>query len=281
MRVFTLLFGILFWASFAAASDDPVCPVPGNWIFQREMSDEFDGDKLDAAKWFDFNPTFHGRAPGYFSRDNVAVADGFLRLTARELRPGELTVENDVRGFNKFTTATVKSKKRIRYGYYEARCKSMKAGVCNAFWLYDPLDPPKKYVEGNISEEIDIFEVFGKPAAQNAERTFFGTVHRMCTPYVEAIANRKQAPVTNKETKVKVDFDFWADFHVYGFLWTPTEMVWFLDGKEVWRRKNDHFHSALHVMLDCEIMKNWVGEPDPADLPAVFETDYVRIWQSE
>ena len=38
----------------------------------------------------------------------------------------------------------------------------MKAAVCNAFWLYDPLVESVKYREGEYSEEIDIFEVFGK-----------------------------------------------------------------------------------------------------------------------
>ena len=32
-------------------------------------------------------------------------------------------------------------------------------------------------------------------------------------------------------------------------------------------------------MLDCEIMDDWFGEPDPEDLPATFSIDYVRVWK--
>jgi len=165
------------------------------------------------------------------------------------------------------------------YGYFEARCKSMKASVCNAFWLYDPLDPPAKYREGSFSEEIDIFELFGKPTKAEYDRVYCTTVHRFYTPYVESIANYKQTPLPKKAAKQKVPFDFWADFHVYGFLWTPTEMCWFVDGKEVFSRDNDYYSTPLHVMFDCEIMKDWVGLPNSADLPATFDIDYVRVWQ--
>jgi beta-glucanase (GH16 family) len=78
---------------------------------------------------------------------------------------------------------------------------------------------------------------------------------------------------------MKVGFDFTEDFHVYGLLWTPNELVWYIDGKEVFRRENDYFKRPLHLMLDCEIMEAWVGLPDSKDLPGKFEVDYVRVWQ--
>lgn len=256
-----------------------VCPMGEGWILNQEFSDEFDGPVLDAEKWWDFNPEWYGRKPGYFLRENVAVKDGKLCLTAKALKPEEVTVENKVRGYDKFTTSTVKSKKRILYGYFEARCKSMNSGVCNAFWLYDPLNPPAKHRPGSFSEEIDIFEVFGKPTKKENDRVLFTTVHRNLTPYVESIAYGGHAPLTNKAKKQKMPFDFHTDFHVYAFLWTPTEMKWFVDGKEVFSRDNDYYTTALYIMFDCEIMKDWVGLPDPADLPSTFEIDYLRVWK--
>ena len=44
-----------------------------------------------------------------------------------------------------------------------------------------------------------------------------------------------------KDTRLEVPFDFYEDFHIYGLLWMPDELVWYLDGKEVFRRKNDFF----------------------------------------
>ena len=78
----------------------------------------------------------------------------------------------------------------------------MKANVCNAFWLYDPLrGNPAKYREGGFSEEIDIFEVFGKPNSKEMDRVCFTTVHRFITPYVESIVNSKQTPLPDKSGK--------------------------------------------------------------------------------
>lgn len=274
---------VLGWVVVAGVCEGfgqtPVCPLGDGWKFMPAFSDEFNGEKLDDAKWWDFNPEWYGRKPGYFARANVSVKDGALHLAARVQKQDEVTVENKVRGYDQFTTSSVKSKKRILYGYFEARCKSMRAGVCNAFWLYDPLDPPAKYREGSFSEEIDIFEIFGKPRKAEYDRVYCTTVHRFYTPYVESIANYKQTPLPKKAAKQKLPFDFWADYHVYGFLWTPTEMKWFVDGKEVFARDNDYYSTALYVMFDCEIMRDWVGLPDPADLPATFDIDYLRVWQ--
>lgn len=258
-----------------------VPPVPGNWEPVPEFSDEFDS-VFDQAKWWDFNPQWPGRKPGLFARENVSVSNGCLRLEARVADPEKVRYEDKVRGYDKFTTSIIKSKTRIKYGYFEARAKGMNAAVCNAFWLYDPLDPPKKYKPGAHSEEIDIFEFFGKLGEKKAmERVLAMTVHRFETPYVESIVNSVQTPLENKQVKHKVDFDFHADFHTYGFLWTPKEMKWYLDGREVFSRTNDYYHTALHVMLDCEIMQGWVGLPDPADLPAVFQVDHVRVWRNK
>lgn len=265
----------------ASNSPEPACPLGSGWRFVPAFSDEFNGPQLDGAKWWDFNPAWHGRRPAYFERANVQVADGTLRLTARVQDPAAVTVENRARGHDLFTTATVKSKQRICYGYFEARCRSMRANVCNAFWLYDPLDGPAKYREGDFSEEIDIFEVFGKPARDEHRRIFFATVHRHYTPYVESLVNAKKTPLPDYSAKLPMPFDFFADFHVYALLWTPEKLTWFVDGKEVFTRVNDHFHRPLHVMLDAEIMQAWTGLPENADLPATFSIDYVRIWQKQ
>lgn len=260
------------------AQSVPTCPLEGNWVLQSGFSDEFDSNNLDAEKWWDFNPAWHGRKPAWFSRKNVAVGEGTLQLSAHVQDSALVSVENRVRGYDQFTTSIVKSKSRVQYGYFEARCKSMSAGVCNAFWLYDPLEPAQKYREGDFSEEIDIFEIFGKPARQEHERVFWATVHRYETPYVESIVNKKKTVLPNYSFQMKVPFDFYEDYHVYGLLWTPEVIRWYVDGKEVFSRANDYFHRPLHIVFDSEIMKDWVGLPDPADLPATFFVDYVRVW---
>ena len=269
----------------AARLRAPTCPVDTSLAFDASASDEFDGAALDETKWWDWVPSFPGRKAGFlFARDNVKVADGRLQLTARLMREDEKTVENLRRGFDTYATALVKAKEKTFYGYYECRAKGMKACVCNAFWLYDPLSdaPERKYRSGDFSEEIDIFEVFGKVgtiADSGCERTLYTTVHRLGTPYVEGVAYGSVESLPNKFRTQKVDFDFWDGYHTYGFLWTETELKWFADGKEMFSRPNDFFHRPMHVTFDCEIMYPWTGEPDKADLPQVFSVDYFRHWK--
>lgn len=269
----------------AASTEDgkvgapPPCPLGAGWVFEAGFSDEFDGTQLDADKWWDFNPAWHGRKPAYFDRGNVRVSEGSLRLMARELDPSEVSVENKVRGHDRYSTAIVKSKRRVGYGYFEARCRSMSANVCNAFWLCDPLDAPAKYREGDFSEEIDIFEVFGKPKNAAERRVFFATVHCYHTPYVESLVNTKKVKLPDYSAKVKMPFDFDADYHLYALLWTPETLEWFVDGKKAYARTNDCFKRPLHMVFDAEVMQSWVGLPESADLPATFSVDYVRVWR--
>ena len=263
------------------------CPLSDagcQFVFDEKARDEFDGETLDRSKWDDWVESFQGRRSGFlFSRDNVDVAKGELRLKARLLREDEKTADNLARGFDTYATAIVKSKKKTFYGYYECRAKSMKAAVCNAFWLYDPLsdEPKKKYRPGDFSEEIDIFEIFGKEGSKKSDcaRAFYNTVHRLGTPYLEGRVLGSVEKLPEKSSRRKVDFDFADGYHEYGFLWTEKEMKWYADGVEMFSRPNDHFHRPMHVTFDCEIMYDWVGEPDKADLPQTFSVQYFRYWR--
>jgi hypothetical protein len=203
-RVIQCISLFLFVAVQLMAQSDteiPVCPLGNEWKWVPAFSDEFDGTTLNNEKWWDFNPAWVGRKPAYFDRNNVAVKNGHLELSAKSLDPSEVSVENKARGLDKFSTAIVKSKRRILSGYFEARSRSMRSGVCNAFWLYDPLDADKKYREGDASEEIDIFELFGKLPDPQLQRTFWATIHRYETPYVESVVNKKKTKLPNYSFK--------------------------------------------------------------------------------
>ncbi len=260
-------------------------PVPHHWKFNEALSDEFDGTQLDAQKWYDFNPTFYGRrtAGFLFSRDCVAVSNGCLRLTARQLKESEKTPENLARGFDKYATSIIKSKAGGCYGYYECRAKAARGCVSSAFWMYDPHaeNLKVKYAPGEISEEIDIFEICSKKdhrGKYDCGRMLFNTVHAVLTPYLEATVSIGQVRMADKSGKTKLPFAPDEEFHVYSLLWTKDAMVFYLDGVETFRRANDRFHRPLKVSFDTEIMASWFGVPDPKDLPSVFEVDYFRVW---
>ncbi len=259
----------------AAPQEPPKCPLGADWVFVAEFSDEFEGHALDGEKWWDFNPTtFVGRKPGLFSRENVSVKDGSLQLTASRMPPSMETVENKARGYNTFATAIVKSRKRVQFGYFETRCRAMKSAATSAFWFYDPLNPDKKYKAGFHTEEIDVFEIFGKHPT--LAHTYFMTLHRQETPYVETLVR-----LNLKSTGFQwvAPHNFTDDFHVFALLWTAGEIKWYVDGVERWSVKNEFHVNSLHMMFDSEIMEAWGGLPDLADLPSTYYVDYIRTWQ--
>jgi beta-glucanase (GH16 family) len=258
-----------------ARQQPPACPLGSGWTFVPDFSDEFEGATLDGEKWWDFNPTtFIGRKPGLFSRDNVAVKDGLLQLTASSMPRAMETVENAARGYHSFATAIVKSKKRVQYGYFEVRCKAMPSAATSAFWFYDPLDADKKYKPGSFTEEIDVFEIFGRhPRFAN---TLFMTVHRQETPYVETLV-RINLKTTGSQWVAPHNFT--DEYHRFALLWTPDAITWYVDGVERWSIRNEFHQNPLHMMFDSEIMEAWGGLPDPKDLPSRFLIDYVRTWQ--
>lgn len=274
-HVASLLVVAVAVPSTTARQQAPACPLGSGWTLVADFSDEFDGDKLDAEKWWDFNPTtFIGRKPGLFSRDNVAVKDGLLQLTASRMPPSMETVENVARGYHSFATAIVKSRKRIRYGYFELRCKAMASAATSAFWFYDPLDADRKYRPGSYTEEIDVFEIFGKhPTLAN---TLFMTVHRQETPYVETLVRTN---LKSTGSQWVAPHNYTDEYHVFALLWTPAAITWYVDGAERWSIRNEFHKNPLHMMFDSEIMEGWGGLPDPHDLPSRFLVDYVRTWQ--
>ena len=79
---------LLFFIPVIVLSQDnaqPNAPISGSWVLDKSFSDDFNKSKLDEAKWWDFNPAWHGRKPSHFSRSNVKVKKGLLRLTAQSL----------------------------------------------------------------------------------------------------------------------------------------------------------------------------------------------------
>lgn len=254
----TFLFCFIFFPTFLRAND-PKCPMPGNWKFAPEFSDEFNGTALDDAKWDPFNPGWTGREPGWFAKSNVTVKDGMLQLTARAENLPDIP-----KRYHTFTTAAVKSKQRVCYGYFEIRFQAMKSKASSAFWFYGT--DPKHWTE------IDVFELSGNHPKLNS--TYFMNVHVMETPE----DGKKH---WNKGNNWVAPYRFADGFHTAGLLWTKDKIEWFVDGTSRFSLKNTHWHQKLNINFDSETMPEWFGLPDPAELPAEFKVDYIRAWKCE
>ncbi|MDO5582152.1 MAG: family 16 glycosylhydrolase [Planctomycetia bacterium] len=254
-------FVLMIWllaAPIAVFAQDPKCPIPGDWKFVPEFSDEFNGSKLDPGKWDPFNPSWKGRAPGWFSRENVAVKDGSLQLTARVEH-----VPNIPKRYHTFTTAAVKSKERVCYGYFEVRFRPMNSKASSSFWFYAS--------DQDLWTEIDVFELCGAHPSMGS--TFYMNVHVFITPE----DGKKH---WNKGSEWVAPYRFADDYHVAGLLWTKDKIEWFVDGVSRFSLKNTHWHQKLNVNFDSETMPKWFGLPEPAELPSTFYIDYIRCWKT-
>lgn len=238
------------WADPPAGSGD-------GWQVIPQLTDEFEGTAIDSTKWWNYNPGWLGREPGYFSPNNVTVSDGKLHLTARVE-----SLPNLPAGYHTYTTAAVKGKTLVKYGYFEIRCRPMKSKASSAFWFYQ--HTPQEWTE------IDVFEVCGAGGSWN--NTYNMNVHHFYSPASNTYFNNSQ---TWRPPFVMAD-----EYHVYALEWNKDVIRWWVDGVVMRQLNNTHWHQPLHMNFDSETFPTWFGLPDPATLPSTFSIDYVRSWSS-
>lgn len=229
----------------------------GGWVYNPFISDEFEGQTLDSAKWYDHNPTWTGRQPSLFRRENVQVKDGRLILTGKREE-----VKNAPEGYHTFTSAAVQSTHKVLYGFFEIKFRPMKSALSSAFWLYTQ-DAVKQ-------EEIDIFEICGRHDTDSLyPRTYFATTHYILkekqVQISDNVAYRSSRP--------------WAEqTSVAGLEWTRDSIRWFVNGELIRSRKNDFWHSPETVNFDSEAFPTWWGLPADNDNGGQFEIEYFRYW---
>lgn len=219
----------------------PPLGVEWNLVFH----DDFNGDQLD-GRWAIHHDSPEGHIMSSRWKENIEVKDGLLRL---------LTKKED-RGGKSWTSGKVWTKDfHPQYGYFEARMRLGAAtGLNNAFWLMTPgkrTDP--------IHFEIDITE------ARHPN------IHTMTAHNWAGVHKASGKKMYTQETLSKT-------FHVYGLEWTPTELVWYFDGKEVRRTPNDYCHAPSPVLLSSAIGA-FAGRVTDALDGTSQDTDWVRVYK--
>ena len=225
---------------------------PESHGYELFWEDQFDGDKLDSAKW-----AVRGvgpRAAGYVSPDAVKIRNGFLELLT--------FVEND-----SIKTGAVGTQDRFmsKYGYYECRAQLQKSsGNWAAFWIQSTgiaqgEDPAK------FGTEIDIFEYFKK----QGEDMISHNLHWAYGPNQKSIGGLLSRVEGVGE-----------GFHTFALEWTPEKYAFFVDGYKYYEVTDAISHIEEYIILSMELPAT-MEALDAAALPDVFIIDYVKVYKKK
>ncbi len=239
----------------AGEAAQQACPLKhGTWEPYPPLTDEFNGPGLDESKWHPRNPGWLGRQPAFFNPKNVAIREGMLHLEAKKE-----SLPDAPKGYHTFTTSAVKSKGKVRYGYFEIRARAMDSQASSAFWFYDATP--------EIWSEIDVFEIGARP---QPHKYYMNT--QLFYTLVETVH-------WHKSVIWEAPYNLSKEFHVYGLEWDRDEIKYSVDGKVVRQEKNTHWHQPLTLNFDSETFEGWFGLPKDDALPATFSVDYIRAWK--
>jgi beta-glucanase (GH16 family) len=237
------------------------------------LFDDFEGDTLNPKVWSNF--TGGPRKGGYWSRDQIFLEDGTLRLRTEYKDDGEFGP-----GYYSMGIRT-KDVFEQQYGYFECRCILPAAqGLWSAFWLMSP-GAGEVTGTGENGTEIDIFESPYYHLGSRSRNKITSNLHY--NGYDEHTRYQNVGIFA-------VDGDPYSQYNTYGLLWTEDEYVFYINGKETGRssfggvaKVPEYLKLSVEVDgADTVPTLGWSGRIDwnnPERLPADFIVDYVKVYQ--
>jgi len=139
--------------------------------------------------------------------------------------------------------------------------------------LYTTQDTGEKWIEFEWSQNIMV----GCVQFLNGWRDKKGNWHNLITDYkLQYFKNGKWVDISVLD--VTKDYNFGQEFHTYGLLWNEKELVFYFDGKEIRREKNEFCYSPSPIWLSLAII-NWSGQVSDAIDGTSMKVDYVRYYQ--
>ncbi|MFK7995627.1 MAG: family 16 glycosylhydrolase [Granulosicoccus sp.] len=153
---------------------------------------------------------------------------------------------------------------KLTHGYVEMRAKLPAGrGLWPAFWLLNT-----HYVED--VPEIDVMEFLG----QDVDRLYH-TYH-----YFDIENDWSKVSTPSFQT---FSSDWTQGFHTFGMAWSPTDIIWYVNGIETRRITSDEYtisNQAMYILANIAVGGNWPGAPDSYTVfPATFEIDYIRAYK--
>lgn len=257
--------------------EDPK-PTTQKWKIVKNMSDEFEGKKVDENKWQISGQGWIGRAPGLFQSENIKVEDGGLKITTK-LLPQPVTKQG-----KEYTHGGgyVGSINGMTYGYYECEMKANKTFMSSTFWLINE----SKELEGcdKRTTELDIQESVGQITndaewMKNFDQSMNSNTHSRNIP--EGCDYEKGSNKSGSLIGGKV----YDDFHVYGVWWkSKDEVQFFLDGKFLAKvTPPADYDIEMYLRMVVETY-NWNPVPEDGGMSGTEEErtttyNWVRSWE--
>lgn len=254
-------------------------------------ADEFDGDRLDTARWTADRDCWGGgnreRQCYTHSPANIVVADGKLRLIARsQAATGSARPEGQGPTVERaFTSArlSTRGKAAWRHGRIEVRAQLPPGqGLWPAIWMLPEAHEPGV---SPLLGEIDIAEAVNLGAAcstcpSGREERVWSALH-----YRQGDRARE-----HRSTLPPADATM---FQTYSVEWSPAAIVWRLNGEpyhrleaRAWRKASGGaFDQPYHLILNLAVGGAWpervgAGGVDATALPAALVVDWVRVYQA-
>ena len=223
----------------------------------RELtfSDEFDGEKLDTAKWLTNyywgekllkdRYSVESDLQAYTEKDNFEIRNSVLRINTKPQKT-EGKVWSVSNGFEKkdfsYTSGLINTGTSFRqkYGIFTAKIKLGNPNAKNAFWM----------LADKITPHIDIC------------RTFKGKVR---FDYFTAGGNFAKTSIGSRYSR---------DYYIYTLEWTPEKLVWKINNIEVFSQAAEMPQEPMYVNLAGGLDK-------PVNGITSMEIDWIRVYKSK
>lgn len=275
LKTFAVLYVCIF-STPTVFGDDDITPFPGGSgeFTKLVWNDEFDVDGLpDPAKWSYEKGYVRNSELQYYTEarsENIKIENGLLKIFARN---DNAVIDGQARDI---TSASIHTQYKgdWKYGRMEMRAKLPIAirGNWPAFWMM-PSD--QTYGWWPKSGEIDIMEHVG----YTPQAVFFAA-HTQANNHASG----------GSWTKSWNDNTISTDFHIYAVEWFEDRIDWYFDNTKQFTIYNDGggweswpFNERFYIILNLAFGGGWGGAAgvEPEKLPAEYQVDYVRVFQSE